>query len=253
MTPNDELRARAQKLGLLGLVEHWDAVGPWVEDLLAWEEEHRLRRSLEKRIRQAKLEKFKPMADFDWAWPKAINRDQVSDLMTLRFIEEGANAILIGPNGVGKSMVVFNIAHQALLRGYKVLTTNASKMLNTLAACESPAALERRLAALARPHLLVIDELGYLSYNNRYADLLFQVVSRRYGSKSIAITTNKEFAQWNEAFPNATTVVTLVDRLVHHSEIVTIEGESYRLKEAQERQTARKRRTFKAPSARPSA
>lgn len=174
-----DAQERAQKLGLVGLLDHWDEVNslPWVGNLLDWEEQHRQQRSLERRIRAAKLQRFRPMTDFDWKWPKAINRDIVNDLMTLRFIKEGANAIFIGPNGVGKSMIAFNVAHQALLRGHSVLCTTASQMLNELAACESAAALERRLRALSRPSLLVIDELGYLSYDNRYADLLFQVVS----------------------------------------------------------------------------
>lgn len=246
-----DMRTRAMKLGLVGLIDHWDEVQhlPWVTDLLTWEEQNRQRRSLERRIRAAQLPRFRPMTEFDWAWPKAINQAIVHELMTLRFIQEGANAILIGPNGVGKSMIAFNIAHQALLHGNSVTCTNASQMLNALAACESAAALERRLRALARPSLLVIDELGYLSYDNRYADLLFQVVSRRYAEKSILITSNKEFAHWSDAFPNATTVVTLVDRLVHHAEIVNIEGESYRLKEARER-TARRKSSATKPASR---
>jgi DNA replication protein DnaC len=245
-----EMRERAMKLGLVGLVDRWDDVKdlPWVTDLLTWEEQNRQRRSLERRIRAARLPRFRPMTEFDWAWPKAINQAIVQELMSLRFIAEGANAILIGPNGVGKSMIAFNIAHRALLEGNSVMCTNASQMLNALAACESAAALERRLRTLARPSLLVIDELGYLSYDNRYADLLFQVVSRRYSEKSILITSNKEFAHWSEAFPNATTVVTLVDRLVHHAEIVNIEGDSYRLKEARERTARRKPPTIKSGS-----
>lgn len=236
-----DLQQRVRKLAFNGVLERWDEVAgaDWLPRLVEWEEESRACRSLQRRIRSAKLERFKPMADFDWKWPKKIARDQVEDLMGLRFIEEHANAIIIGPNGVGKSMIAYNIAHRALIAGHSVLATNASQLLTSLDACETASALDRRLRALMRPGLLVIDELGYLSYSDRYADLLFQVVSRRYGERSILLTTNKEFKNWNEAFPNATTVVTLVDRLVHNAEIVNIEGESYRLKEAQERSAAR--------------
>ena len=94
--------------------------------------------------------------------------------------------------------------------------------------------LQRKLALFARPSLLCIDELGYLSYDTRHADLLFEVVSRRYENKSLLITTNKSFGEWGEVFPNATTVVTIVDRLVHRCELVNIEGDSYRLKESKE-------------------
>ena len=92
----------------------------------------------------------------------------------------------------------------------------------------------RKLALFTRPSLLVVDELGYLSYDTRHADLLFEVVSRRYENKSIVLTTNKSFQEWGEVFPNAASVVTLVDRLVHHCEVVSIKGESYRLKESNE-------------------
>jgi len=112
----------------------------------------------------------------------------------------------------------------------------------------------RRLALYARPRLLLIDEIGYLSYSNRHADLLFEIVSRRYQEKSTLVTTNRAFAEWGEVFPNAACVVSLVDRLVHNAEIVQIEGESYRLKEARERseqrrkqRAARKRKTPTKP------
>ena len=119
-------------------------------------------------------------------------------------------------------------------------------------------ALRRRLALYSRPRLLLIDEIGYLSYSNRHADLLFEIVSRRYQEKSTLITTNKPFAEWNQVFPNASCVVSLVDRLVHNAEIVQIEGESYRLKEAKERSEQRRkqraaRKTKSRPQPRPDA
>ncbi len=110
--------------------------------------------------------------------------------------------------------------------------TTAGELLGDLAALDSDAALRRRLRHYAAPDLLVIDEIGYLSYSNRHADLLFELVSRRYESKSTMVTTNKAFAEWNTVFPNA---VSLIDRLVHHAEMIDIDGESYRLKEAKER------------------
>jgi DNA replication protein DnaC len=113
-------------------------------------------------------------------------------------------------------------------------------MLADLAGQESAAALARRLRRYTLPKLLCVDEVGYLSYSNRYADLLFEVVTRRYDlQKSIVLSTNKAFAEWSEVFPHAACTVTLVDRLVHRSEIVEIEGDSYRLKEAKERAAQR--------------
>ena len=234
----DLLRVQANALKLHGLLAHWDEVAQadWLEPLIRWEEEERARRGLERRLSSAHLGRFKLLADFDWSWPKQCDFDAINDLMQLHFLQEATNVILVGPNGVGKSTIARNIAHQAVLRGHNVLFTSASQMLNELAAQECDSALKRRLARFARPHLLVIDEVGYLSYSNRHADLLFDIVSRRYEEKSTLITTNRPFSEWSEVFPNAACVVSLVDRLLHHSEILSIEGESYRLKEAKEHQ-----------------
>ena len=211
-------------------------VSSWLPALLEREERERARRSLERRVRHAKLGRFKPLADFDWSWPKKIDRAQIEELFTLRFLEDASNVILVGPNGVGKTLIAQNLAHHAVLHGHTVRMLTAAELLSDLAAQESASALQRRLRRHLRPQLLLIDELGYLSYDHRHADLLFEVVSRRYTQKSIVITTNKPFSEWNEVFPHASCVVTLVDRLVHHAEIISIEADSYRLKEAQERQ-----------------
>ena len=131
-------------------------------------------------------------------------------------------------------MIVSNIASQAVLRGSTVLFTTAAAMLNELTELDSDSALRRRIKHYTSPGLLIIDEVGYLSYSNRHADLLFEVISQRYEKKSTCITTNKPFPEWRDIFPNATCVVSIIDRLVHHSEILNIEGDSFRLKEAQE-------------------
>lgn len=236
-SPDDEgLRERARRLGFWGLVAHFEQFSGqnWLEPLLHCEEEERQRRSLERRIRSSRLGRFKAMSDFDWRWPK-IERELVDDLFRLEFLEETANVVLVGPNGVGKTMIAKNLAYQAVLRGHTARFTTASELLNDLAAQESGSALTRRLRQYCYPALLVIDEVGYLSSSSRHADLLFEVVTRRYQEKSIVLTTNKPFAQWNEVFPSAGCVVTLVDRLIHRAEIVKIDGKSYRLKEAQER------------------
>jgi len=241
---NESLHARAEALHLQGLLAHWDSLdeaATWVETLLAWEEAERQRRSLERRLAAARIGRFKPLADFDWSWPTQCDEAAIHELMDLGFLPEAANAVLVGPNGVGKSTVARNIAHQAVLKGYTVRFTTASQMLNELAAAEGAATLRRRLAAFTRPALLVVDEIGYLSYGSRHADLLFEIISARYEVKSTLVTTNKPFAEWGEVFPNASCVVSLVDRLLHKAEIVTLEGESYRLKEATERNARRKR------------
>jgi DNA replication protein DnaC len=236
-------RERARKLGLYGLLAHWDEAGgqDWLSWVLETEELERRRRSLERRIHNARIGAFKPMTDFNWKWPKKIHRATIDELFTLQFIDEGANVVLLGPNGVGKTMIAKNLTYQAVLRGYTARFAPASDMLTDLAAQQTSGSLSRRLRRYCNPQLLAIDEVGYLSYDNRYADLLFEVITRRYEHNSIVLTTNKPFAEWGEIFPNAACVVTLVDRLVHRAEIIAIEGESFRLKEAKER-AAQKRK-----------
>ena len=162
--------------------------------------------------------------------------------MQLDFLSDANNIILIGSNGVGKSTIAQNIAYQAILKGHTALFTSAAGMLNTLASQDGDNALRRRLNYYARPKLLVIDEVGYLSYSHRHADLLFEIINRRYERSSTLVTTNRPFSEWNEVFPNAACVVSLIDRLVHHSEVIAIEGDSYRMKEAQEQAAKRRQK-----------
>ncbi|GMQ87487.1 MAG: hypothetical protein BMS9Abin08_0691 [Gammaproteobacteria bacterium] len=241
----DELMPRAMALKLHGLVAHWDALSeaklPWIKQLVEWEEVERKRRGLERRLRAAHIGRFKPLADFDWSWPDQCDKAAVSGFMTLGFIREAANLILVGPNGVGKSMIAQNIAHHAVMQGHSALFINAAQMLGDLAAQDGDNALRRRLKYYAHPDVLIIDEVGYLSYGNRHADLLFDIINRRYELKPTIVTTNRPFAEWSEVFPNAACVVSIVDRLVHHSEILVIEGESYRMKEAKERAAKKKK------------
>lgn len=241
----DELKLRVDALKLYGLMAHWDDLAeselPWVQRLVQWEEVIRKRRGLERRLSAAHIGRFKPLADFDWRWPQQCDQAAVSDLMTLGFIQQASNVILVGPNGVGKSMIAQNIAHHAVLQGHSALFINAAQMLGDLAAQDGDNTLRRRLKHYARPDVLVIDEVGYLSYSNRHADLLFNIVNRRYELKPTIVTTNRPFAEWGEVFPNAACVVSIVDRLVHHSEIIVIEAESYRMHEARQRAASKKR------------
>src|SRR3990172_6370912 len=187
------LRERAAALRFYGVLAHWSevATADWLAPLVQWQEEERTRRSLERRLTDARIGRFKPLADFDWAWPKRCDRGSVEALMELNFIAEAANVVLVGNNRVGKSMLARNVAHQALIHGHTVRFTTAGELLGDLAALDSDAALRRRLRHYAAPDLLVIDEIGYLSYSNRHADLLFELVSRRYETKSTLVTTNR--------------------------------------------------------------
>jgi DNA replication protein DnaC len=238
----DKLLLRAKALKLYGLMAHWNEIdqSSIIEPFIIWEEEERAKRSLERRMSNARLGRFKPLCQFDWDWPSKCDRHAIEEWMELEFIKQATNLILCGPNGVGKSTIARNIAYQAVLKGHTALFTTAGEMLNNLAAQDGDNALLRRIKQYVQPTVLVIDEIGYLSYSNRHADLLFEIITRRYEEKSTIVTTNKAFSEWNTIFPNASCVVSLVDRLVHHSEIVNIEADSFRLKEAKEQSIKRK-------------
>ena len=232
----DPKRQRAARLRMWGLLEHWSEVEPELRDRLCdWQESERRNRSLDGRLAASRIGRFKSMADFDWNWPESIDRTGVTEFLGLDFMKDAANVILIGPNGVGKTMIARNIAYQALLAGHTVRFVTASAMLADLAAQDSAHARRRRLMRYTAPALLAIDELGYLSYDSRFADLLYEVIDARHLKRSTLVTTNRIFSEWPQVFPNAACVVTLVDRLTNCSDVAEIRGESYRLKEAQER------------------
>lgn len=194
----------------------------------------RARKSVERRLRRSRLGRFKPMADFEWSWPTRIDRDAVEAAVNLDFLPEARNVVLVAAQGLGKTMVAQNIAHQAIQKGHTALFTTASQMLLDLCGQESARDLERRLKHYAAPTVLCVDEVGYLPYDTRNADLLFQVVSRRYEEKALVLTTNLAFSDWAQAFPNGACATALIDRIVHHADIITIEGKSYRRRAAEE-------------------
>ena len=243
MMPED-LKMRAKALHLHGLLAHWDEIKrePWVLVLIQWEEDARQKRSLERRIKAAKLGRFKMMAQFDWNWPKVCDRGAIENLMGLDFIPEKANIIFLGPNGIGKTMIAKNLAYEAVVQGLTALYITASEILGDLASVTSEALLKRKISAYARVDVLVIDEVGYLSYGDRHANLLFNLIDRRYEEKSTIVTSNRPFSEWKEVFPNASCVVALIDRLVHHAEVLKLEGDSYRLRDANERKSTRSRK-----------
>ena len=211
-----------------------------VEEIARAESQERARRSLQSRIRQAQIGRYKPMADFDWAWPQKVNRDLVENLFALDFVRDARNLILVGTQGLGKTMIAKNLAMTAVEKGHSTLFVTASRIIADIGGQESNAARERRFKHYVKPTVLAIDELGYLSYDSAAADILFQIVNRRYEAKPIILTTNMPFRDWSAVFPNAASASALVDRLTHHSHIVLVKGDSYRKHEAQMDRNARK-------------
>jgi len=174
-----------------------------LEEIVRLEEIDKTRRSVASRLRRARIGRFKPITDFDWNWPKEIDRPAIERALKLGFLERAENLVLVATQGLGKTMIAQNLAHAAVLGGASALFITAADLLLDLAKQESARALERRLRHYAHPSLLCVDEVGYLAYDNHAADLLFQIVSRRYERRSIVLTTNLVFAEWNTVFPNA--------------------------------------------------
>jgi DNA replication protein DnaC len=204
-----------------------------LEHLAETEHQERTRCSLERRLARSRIGRFTPMSDFDWAWPKRIDRAAVEAVLGLDFLADARNVVLVAAQGLGKTMIAQNIAHAAVLAGTHVLFTTAAQLLLDLGGQDSTRGLARRLTHYATRGLLLIDEVGYLSYDTRAADLLFQVVTRRYEKRSLVLTTNLAFSDWPTIFPNAGSAIALIDRLVHHAEIITIDGDSYRRRVAE--------------------
>ena len=217
-----------------------------IEGMVRSELQELYRRNVERRITSAKLGRFKPLAEFDWNWPRKIDRDCIETLMKTDFVRDQSNVILFGPSGCGKTMIAKNLAYSTVLNGYSALCTDAFEMLTDLEQQESSRMLKLRLAKYIRPKLLVIDELGYLSYTTKSADLLFRVITGRYQTGSTVLTTNVPFKDWATIFPNASCLSALVDRLMHKADISAIDADSYRQKEASERKAMNKSKNPKA-------
>ncbi len=247
---NEELRERAKRLRLYGVLSEWASLmnEAWVRELIELEEEERSRRSQEYRTRNAKIGNFKDRAEFDWNHPEKIDRLQIDELFTLDFVNEAQNVVFLGPNGVGKTMFARNLAYASVTRGWATRYVSASDMLTDLSSFNG-SVLRSRLKRYVAPKLLVIDELGYLSYDNHHADLLYEVISRRYEEEaSIVLTTNRPFAQWNQVFESSACLTTLIDRLCHRVEIVQIVGKSYRQTEGKLRAAAKRASRKKMPT-----
>jgi DNA replication protein DnaC len=212
-----------------------------LERLAQVETDERSRRSLERRLRLSGIKSFKPMADFDWNWPTKIESDVIERALTLDFLHEGRNLVLVGRNGLGKTMIAQNICHAAVLAGSSALFRSAPALLEELHR-QTPEGRRRKLRGYANVGLLCIDEVGYLSFDDKAADLLYEVINRRYERKSVIVTTNRPFKEWNDVFPNATCIVTLLDRLLHHADVTVIEGSSYRVRESEQETAARRRK-----------
>ena len=188
------------------------------------------------------IKSFKPMADFDWSWPTKIERDVIERALTLDFLREARNLILVGRNGLGKTMIAQNICSRRRAgRPFRAVSFRrgvAGRIAPPDSGRPPPQTAHLRQCRTCCASM----RSGILSFDDKAADLLYEVVNRRYERKPVILTTNRPFKEWNEVFPNATCIVTLLDRLLHHADVTVIEGDSYRMRESEQETAARRRK-----------
>jgi len=225
------IRENYETVGKLAACKKWTHVH-YLAELIKQESGLRQDRIIQRRIRMARFPVIKTLDQFNWSWPKKINQTQIQNLFRLKFIEDKSNVVFIGGVGLGKTHLASALGYQACLKGHTVLFNSAIDVINNLIAAQHAGTLKQELKKYLRPSLIILDELGYLPIDKNGADLLFQIISARYERGSIVITTNRVFKDWSQIFNNDSTLTSaLLDRLLHHTEAVVIEGKSYRMKE----------------------
>lgn len=237
------LDAQLQLLHLHYIRDHYQALATkaaehqlspldFLAQLIEGEAALREQRSIERRIREARFPVLKTLDDFQWNWPKKINRPQIQNLFRMAFVATQTNIVLIGNVGLGKTHLALALGHTACQRGHSVLYTTAVDIINTLAAAQSAGRLKREFHRYLKPAILIIDELGYLPIDKLGADLLFQIISQRYERAPTVMTTNRVYKHWSQIFNNDSTLTSaILDRVLHHAETVIIEGKSFRMKD----------------------
>jgi DNA replication protein DnaC len=197
----------------------------FLDQLLAAEQTARFERNVEVRTRLARLPYHKTMADFDYSFQPSVDKKQIAELLTLRFVENRENVLLLGPPGVGKSHIAVALAVETIAKGYSAYFVTMQHVIDYLSEGSEPPAA--RMRVLLRPKLLVIDEVGYLPLDRQAANWFFELVSRRYEKGSIVLTSNKSYGDWATLFPE----VAIASAILDHSTTINIRGDSYRLKD----------------------
>lgn len=238
--PDEQLNINLRKLDLLQIERRLDTL---IEDedfshknfkeqlsfLLEEEINFRQERAIKMRLKLAKFPVVKTIDDFDFTFQPELDKESVLHLFNLSFIEDKSNVVFVGPSGTGKTHLAISLGIAACQGGYTAYFTTFHNLIETLRKADQQNRLRRKLQTFNKPHVLVIDELGYLPLDRHDANLFFQLVSNRYESGSIILTSNKTYLDWGNLFPDEGIAAAILDRLLHYSKTVKIQGQSYRL------------------------
>lgn len=199
--------------------------------LLEQEKKHRDAAALDRRMKCAAFPVIKTLEEFNFDFQPSIERSLIEDLATLRFIYNTENLVLLGPPGVGKSHIAIALGIKAVKAGFSAYFVNTSDLIERLKKANREEVLEKKIRDFTKYKLLIIDEMGYLPFDEEGAHCLFQLISKRYERSSTIFTSNKSYGEWGEIFKDHVIAAAVLDRILHHSTTINIKGESYRLKE----------------------
>jgi DNA replication protein DnaC len=238
---NESLRAALKQLRLSGLLESLEvrlheAAGnglnhaEFLELILQDELAVRADRQLQRRVKAAQFRELKTLEDFDFAFNPSIKRKQIYDLATCRFVREARDVLFLGPPGVGKSFLVQALGYQALKAGFLVLYRSIFDVVRDFLHDEALGGEDKVLARYLKPDLLLIDDMGMKQLPKRSGEYLFEIMMRRYETRSTMMTSNRPLEDWGKLIGDVPSATAILDRFLHHAEIVQITGKSYRLR-----------------------
>ncbi len=246
---NDAMQTALKKLRLSGMAQSLDvrlqeAAGnglnhtEFLELILQDELAIRAERLINRRIKAAAFRELKTLEDFDWQFNSSIKKKQIYDLATCRFVRENRSVLFLGPPGIGKSHLVQAIGYQAIKAGFLVLYRSIFDLVRDFLHDEAFAGQDKVLNKYLKPDLLIVDDMGLKQLPKRSGEYLFEIVMRRYETRSMMMTSNRPLEDWGKLIGDVPAATAILDRFLHHAEIVTITGKSYRMKDRMSKKQA---------------